>query len=197
VRSDPSCVDSRVADPESAAGHHGVRREEPVEKGQALLRELKNEADEKYRAGRVHNLTDSALSVAAVITSFLATVLAATGHTTTAAVAAAVPAICVSMQKAVDHKGRASWYFAKGARLRRLALRLEYGGEPVEEVADALGLLEEEMEDQWSRYVRSWQAEPEGKGAEAGKGRQPGPAGQERSHGQPRAPASSSRARQA
>ncbi len=123
-----------------------------------LLRELDGDGDSYFLSGRQNNVTDLLLSMAAILASLVATVLAATGQAPPwiSATAAAVPAACASLQRVVDFRGRSSWYFQHAARVRALAISMRYAKSPdIEEFARKRGDLEVEMEKEWSQIGRS------------------------------------------
>ena len=117
---------------------------------------LENEADEEFSSGRTNNVSDIVCSVGAILASFAATVLAATGRTAwiTAAVAA-IPGALASLQRVVDFRGRASWYFVCAAQRRAFVRALEYEGASPKEVSLRVSEFEIEMEQQWARMIKS------------------------------------------
>jgi hypothetical protein len=121
-----------------------------------LLRELDTDGNDYFSSGRWNNLSDIALSIGAIITSLIATVLAST-HASPwlLALFAALPAACISAQRVIDPKGRAIWYFRHSARVRSLANSLKYADSPnVEAFAKRRGAVEEEMEQEWAHVGR-------------------------------------------
>ena len=123
-----------------------------------LVRELDGDGDSYFDSGRQNNITDIVLSIAAIVASLVATILAATAQVPTwiTASAAAIPAACASLQRVVDFRGRSSWYFQHASRARALAISLRYAKSPdVEEFARMRGDLEVEMEKEWSQIGRS------------------------------------------
>jgi hypothetical protein len=123
-----------------------------------LLRELDGDGDSYFASGRQNNITDLTLSIAAILASLVATVLAATAQVPpwASATAAAVPAACASLHRVVDFRGRSIWYFQHAAGVRALAVSLRYAKAPdIEEFARKRGDLEVEMEKGWSQVGRS------------------------------------------
>jgi fatty acid desaturase len=102
---------------------------------QDVLREIESQASTDFSMGRRNHLADLSCSMAAIFASLVAAILAAAAATTcvpvwvTAAVAG-IPALCTSLQKVIDFRGRAAWYFKKAAKLKRTALALRYENLP-------------------------------------------------------------------
>jgi hypothetical protein len=122
-----------------------------------LLQELEADAAEYSSGGRFNNIADTVLSIVAILTSLIATVLAgAITQKWLVAAFAAMPAACASAQRVIDIKGRSDWYFRFATRLRSLATTLQYADAPnVPEAARKRGELEEEMERDWAKVGRS------------------------------------------
>ena len=100
-------------------------------------------------------MTDVWLSGLAVLTSATAGLLAAKGFEEVppfvTAVIAALPALLTSMQRVIDYRGRAAWYFRKSAALHRLAINLEYGIGDLKQTAEDYGQVETGMEAEWPK----------------------------------------------
>jgi hypothetical protein len=110
----------------------------------ALLKQITADIDLDYRMGIVNNVTDICLTFASVCASLAATVtIAWTAKTTAvnvqsiwanpnlwAAIFAAVPAGCTSLQRIVDFRKRSHWYFNHAAQLKSLAFELEFSNNP-------------------------------------------------------------------
>ncbi len=122
-----------------------------------LLEELVFDGDQYFDAGRQNNLADIALSVMAVLASLVATVLVgAQVSPIITATMAALPAACASIQRIVDLRARASWYFIHAARVRALARELEHASEPdLAHFARRRGELEVSMEREWATIGRA------------------------------------------
>lgn len=123
-----------------------------------LLRELEADGDEYFDGGRTNNIIDLCLSIAAIVASLAATVLAGAGDSVLPwflATVAALPAAFSSIQTIIDVRGRSSWYFRHAARVRALAVSLKYAVTPsVEDFARKRAELEVEMENEWSTVGR-------------------------------------------
>lgn len=124
-----------------------------------LVRELEEDGDSFFTAGRWSNITDILLMVVTVLASLIATVLAATEitqhrHWIIAGVAA-IPAAATSLQRIIGIRERAYWYFLYAAHVRSLATRLKYADAPsIEEFAKKRAELEIEMEMMWIKAAR-------------------------------------------
>ncbi len=118
-----------------------------------LENELEQDAIEYFDGGRSNYIADMALTIAAVVTSLIAAALAATELMKWIRVgAAAVPAACTSIQKILEVKARANWYFTYAARLRALASRLKYSANPdLEDFARKKAAIDLDMEKSWGR----------------------------------------------
>jgi hypothetical protein len=115
---------------------------------------LDDEAGQEFDSGRVNNISDLTLSIAAILASFIAAVLAATGVTSwVTAIVAGLPGMCTSLQRIVDFRGRAAWYFVCAARRRAFSRSLAYEGMPVKDVSQRLSEFEIDMEARWSRML--------------------------------------------
>lgn len=120
-----------------------------------LLEELRSDGDTYFRAGAWNNVGDVILTVATVMASLVATVLAAAGLKNIPAwlipAVAAIPAATAAIQKTVRLRDRSNWYFVCAAQLRSLATRLEYCSSPLEKIADERAKLDVAMEMQWTK----------------------------------------------
>jgi len=120
-----------------------------------LISELDSEETALYKAGRTNHKTDLALFFIAIAASFVATILVGKDLVpvwATAAIAGS-PAFCATLQKVIDFRGRAAWYFRKAARMKALSLSLKYEGTSVPDAAKAFGEIETAFEDLWPRLV--------------------------------------------
>lgn len=123
-----------------------------------LVTDIRRDIDEWYRYGRRNNLADIGCTVAIVVTSMVATILGAADAVPAVAVAAvaALPAAAASLQRSVDFRGRAAWYFRAGARLRKLMFEVEQAAQPdLEDFARRRGRLEVELEEAWGTRLAS------------------------------------------
>lgn len=123
-----------------------------------LADEIGTEADVSFEGGRSNNLTDLGCSIAAIVASFLAAVLAAVSGAPgwVTAIIAALPGLCNSLQRVVDFRGRSAWYFVKYAKLRDLALTVKWNPDlPPQEAVRQFGAILKEMEDRWAELVKT------------------------------------------
>src|SRR5262249_37156252 len=97
-----------------------------------LIQEIEDDAESFYAAGRVNNITDIVLSIAAILSSLVAAVAATVpvDPRWIVATVAAVPAACASLQRVVDFRARSNWYFQFASRGRALAISLKYANAP-------------------------------------------------------------------
>jgi hypothetical protein len=121
-----------------------------------LIAEMKDGEDLSFMSGRRNHLFDLGCSIVSIVTSFLAAILISSkahelaGMTMIIAFLSSIPALCTSLQKTIDFRKRAVWYFSKSAKIRRLYLSLKYGDIPAKDIALNLGSVEVEMEEIWS-----------------------------------------------
>jgi hypothetical protein len=139
-----------------------------------LIGEIDVEENALYRAGRTNHQTDLVLWYAAIIASFVATILAALGDVApwlTAAIAA-LPGLCASLQRVIDFRGRSAWYFQKASQMKALLLNVKYQGMTVQDGAKRWGEIETSYEEIWSRLVKTGAPAPTGESStgEPGKG---------------------------
>jgi hypothetical protein len=120
-----------------------------------LIALLQKEELETFKGGRVNHLTELWISIITIFATSATAFCAASGLAWPSAILAAIATIFTSLQKVVDFRGRASWYFDKSARLKQIALLLNYGNISVQEASSRLGKLEVEMEGHWSKYVKT------------------------------------------
>jgi hypothetical protein len=120
-----------------------------------LMGELEADADSAFQAGKVNNRTDMALSIAAVMGSLAAAVLAAAPsvlHVVLGAVAA-IPAACATLQKTVQFRERSYWYFQYASRARALAMTLEFAETPdLSDLSKQRAEIELDMEKHWGQF---------------------------------------------
>jgi|RhiMetdeSRZDD1v2_1073273.scaffolds.fasta_scaffold16941_9 hypothetical protein len=96
-----------------------------------LLRDLQEDVESNFAAGKLNNMADVWLSIVAILASLAATILVSTGTAKwVVASVAAVPAACASLQRVVDFRGRSNWYFKYTSRVRALANSLKFANEP-------------------------------------------------------------------
>ena len=121
-----------------------------------LENEIESDAVEYFDGGRFNNISDIVLTISAVLTSLIAATVAATDVLKWVRVGvAAVPAACTSIQKILETKARANWYFTYAARLRALGATLRYTADPdLEDFAKKKGAIELEMEKAWAQIGR-------------------------------------------
>lgn len=129
----------------------------------SLTDDIDSQATSDFKSGRTNHLADLTCSIGAVIASFAATILVGTNVPTwiTASVAA-LPGACITLQRAVDFRGRAAWYFVKASRLKGISLCLRHENLPAGLGSKQFRETQAEMELQWSQFVKSGQA-PTGK----------------------------------
>lgn len=123
-----------------------------------LTADIDAEVSGLFRGGKTNHLSDLGCSIGAIVASFIATILAALGSDVvpvwiTAAVAA-LPGFFASLQRVVDFRGRAAWYFSKAAGLRNLALNAKYGNLSMQEAARQWGETEKQLEERWPESVK-------------------------------------------
>ena len=121
-----------------------------------FLQDLEADAAVQFSGGRSNNLWDVGLTIAAILTSLVAAMVASTDvHRWIRVGIAAVPAGCTSIQKVVEVKARSNWYFNYAAHLRALATTVESSANPdLEEFAKIRAKIMVDMEDSWSRIGR-------------------------------------------
>ncbi len=122
---------------------------------QELVEELNAEAAVAFDGGRTNHLGDLACSIVSIVTSAAATVLAgsdAPGWIT--AIVAALSGLGASLQRVIDFRGRATWYFIKAAQLRNISLNLKYAAMPIADAAKQFGEIDKTMEERWSAMVK-------------------------------------------
>lgn len=122
---------------------------------QQILAEIESQESSDFSMGRRNHLTDLFCSLAGIVASFIAAVLAATSGACPWLIAtvAAIPALCASLQQVFDFRGRAAWYFQKAAKLRGTILALKYEHLPEAEASQQFRETEIAMETQWSELV--------------------------------------------
>lgn len=121
-----------------------------------LIGELDSEAESLFAGGKINHLSDLGCSIGAVVASFLAAILVALGDAPAWGIAgiAALPGFFASLQKVVDFRGRAAWYFVKAAELRDISLSTRFGNLSIQEAAKKWGETEKKMEDRWPEMVK-------------------------------------------
>ena len=124
-----------------------------------LLDEIEAQADIDFSSGRNNHLTDLICSFGAIILSFAAAiaVVAATEHQIPGlvlAILAGLPGLFTALQRVIDFRGRAAWYFSKAAELRGIALGLRYENLSPAEAAKKFRTLEVSMERTWSKVMK-------------------------------------------
>lgn len=124
-----------------------------------LTNDIDAQANSDFDSGRTNHITDLTCSICAVLASFVASILAAGGWLPAwvTATFAALPGLFATLQRVVDFRGRAAWYFLKASKLRGISLALRYEDLKVESGSKQYRETEVEMEEQWSRFVKSGQ----------------------------------------
>jgi len=143
-----------------------------------LIREINSEEGALYKAGRTNHQTDLLCWYGAIIASFLATILAAVGNTPSWLIAAiaALPGLCASLQRVIDFRGRAAWYFQKAAQMKALLLNVKYQNMSVQDGAKKLGDIETTFENLWPQLVKTGAPPPAGEPSPGGSGnKEPAP----------------------
>lgn len=126
-----------------------------------LSHDIRADADSSYGSGRRNHISDIVCSIGTIVFSFLATAFAAFSLPAPAtAIAAGLATLCATLQRVVDFRGRASWYFWMAARLRQLERALTYEDATQQDVSQRLGKVEVEGEELWGRMVQSGGAAP-------------------------------------
>jgi hypothetical protein len=123
----------------------------------AMLEALEADAEVYFDGGRNNNITDITLTVSAIVTSLIAAVVAATDVVRWVRVGvAAIPAACTSIQKVIDVRARSNWYFSYAARLRALAVTLQFATSPdLADFAKKRATIDLEMENAWGKLGRN------------------------------------------
>lgn len=123
-----------------------------------FIEDIDAEVVSLFGGGRINHLSDLGCSFGAIFASFLAAILAALGSESVAvwitAVVAALPGLFASLQRVVDFRGRAAWYFVKAAELRNLSLNSKYGNISMQEAAKQWGETEKKLEERWPEMVK-------------------------------------------
>jgi hypothetical protein len=121
-----------------------------------FLEDLESDAEEYFDAGRNNNILDIGLTIAAIVTSLIAAVVAAADTLKWIRVGvAAIPAACTSIQKVIEVRARSNWYFNYAARLRALSVTLEFAATPnLEEYSKKRAAIDLDMEKAWSQIGR-------------------------------------------
>jgi hypothetical protein len=121
-----------------------------------FLEDLESDAEEYFDAGRNNNILDIGLTIAAIVTSLIAAVVAAADTLKWIRVGvAAIPAACTSIQKVIEVRARSNWYFNYAARLRALSVTLEFAATPnLEEYSKKRATIDLDMEKAWSQIGR-------------------------------------------
>jgi hypothetical protein len=129
---------------------------------QTLIDELEADADVAFSGGRTNNISDLLCSIGAIVASFIAAVLAAvSGPGWLTATVAVLPGVFASLQRVIDFRGRAAWYFIKSSQLRGLSRNVKYEIVTAKEGAKQFGDLDRAMEERWSEFVRSGSPPPQ------------------------------------
>jgi hypothetical protein len=117
-----------------------------------MLNSLESDAAAYFDYGKSNNVIDITLTISTILTSLVAAVVASSDISKWIRVGiAAVPAACTSIQKVIDVRKRSNWYFTYAARLRALAVTVEYASTPnLEEFAKKRAAIDIEMENTWS-----------------------------------------------
>lgn len=129
---------------------------------QTLMDEIDSDADVAFSGGRTNHLSELVCSIGAIVASFIAAVLAAVGGVPgwLTAMVAALPGVLASLQRVIDFRGRAAWYFIKASRLRDLSRNVKYEIVPVQDGARLFGEIDKTMEERWSEFVKTGSPPP-------------------------------------
>ena len=123
-----------------------------------LTADIDAEVASLFSGGKTNHLSDLGCSIGAILASSIAAILAALGSDAVSmwitAVVAALPGFFASLQRVVDFRGRAAWYFSKAAGLRDLTLNAKYGNLSMQEAAKQWGETEKKLEERWPEMVR-------------------------------------------
>lgn len=125
-------------------------------KAEALLASIEADAEEYFDGGRTSNIWDMVLTISVIVTSLIAAVVASIDTYKWIRIGiATLPAAIASIQKITDVKARSNWYFLYAARLRSLAVNLDFASEPnVEEFAKKKAAIDLAMEKAWGGIGR-------------------------------------------
>lgn len=119
-----------------------------------LSEKIDSQAECDFDSGRKNHLADLWCTIGSVIASCVATILAGSGAPTwLIALFAAVPGVCTTLQRLVDFRGRAAWYFLKAARLRGISLAVRHEGLAIDAASRQFRETEIELERQWPQFV--------------------------------------------
>ena len=123
---------------------------------EVFLETLETDAAAYFDQGKFNNLTDVGLTIGTILTSLIAAVVGATDVIRWVRVGmASVPAAITAIQKVTEVRGRSNWYFTYAARLRALAVTLEFAASPqIEDFAKKRAAIDLDMERQWSQVGR-------------------------------------------
>ena len=124
---------------------------------QVFLETLGTDAAAYFDQGKRNNLTDISMTIGTIVSSLIAAVVGASDVVRWVRVGmASVPAAITAIQKVTEIRGRSNWYFTYAARLRALAVTLEFAASPqVEDFAKKRAAIDLDMERQWSKVGRA------------------------------------------
>lgn len=127
---------------------------------EALAQDIDSQAHADFLSGRTNHLSDLVCAYGAIVSSFAAAILAAAHNSPALAVAgvAALPGLFAALQRVIDFRGRAEWYFVKAAELRGIALSLRHEGLKEAEASRKFREMEVSMEKQWTQIGRGQRA---------------------------------------
>jgi hypothetical protein len=131
------------------------------DKQTALVNEAMAEVEKYSDWGKMNNLSDVGLTMASIIGSIAAAVVAAASQNGSvarycAAGLAALPAACTSYQRTAKLRERASLHFEYAAAITALATRMKYAKDPdVEKFAAERAGLVIAREKRWSDTLQS------------------------------------------
>jgi hypothetical protein len=115
-----------------------------------LTQQAENDALVEFQQGRKNHMADMCCTYILIGSSVLASVaVAAKWETWFVALAAALPGAVAAIQRAIDFRGRARWYFRKWARLTNVSRKLSVCSITLEDAAEQIGEIEMTMEDRW------------------------------------------------
>ena len=127
-----------------------------------LIEDIAAQAETDFDSGRTNHLSDLACAYGGIVASFAAAILAVMKDgppPVAVAVVAGVPGLCAALQRVIDFRGRAEWYFIKAAELKGIALSLQHEGLAEAEGSRKYRELTVTMERQWTHMGRGRRAQ--------------------------------------
>lgn len=127
-----------------------------------LVAEIEAEVEGTYQAGKFATYADLSCSVVAIAASFVAAIFAATQDVPgwlTASIAALSGLSC-GVQRVVDFRGRASWYYGRSTSLNIIARNLKFTNITIEEGTRQFNAIDKETERAYSSMTMKEREKP-------------------------------------